>query len=556
MTNLLNLEETAVSQNFSSDSVNNTEQTIQTHQIELTDKFILRSLRQSSYDTETSLSENVDNSIDAEAENIQIIIPSKDDIRLNQHPIQIIDDGNGMTLDGLIKAFNFGSDRDYLSTDIGSYGIGMKGSFAYLGQYVKVVTKTKDSNMVSIAHWDIENNPRHPRYSQIENNDPTFISGTKISIYPKWGDSKDSRMDYFSHTQPAYIIKKFATRYYHALTKEVISPNGESSPKLKISVNHKEIIPHDPMYRDNPNVPNMIKSFDIKVNGEDHEIVVTGYYLGNIEPNGSDGNSFSFENQGVWVVYPCVKYLTQGGTWLGCRQPQHGMNETRIEFFIDKKLTDYIGVPMNKHYIPDLQKFCEENSLSVHSEKQKLINAIQDIGAWGNNLANKKRLDKKKNNTQDQNEQANKLTKDLNRKLKDSGLTKASDGVEKLPENIVVNENKGDGPSKNRPPGLIYNKELFKIEFYQDNPNANFWKQEREGKKTIMSFNTNHPMYNKYINADNSEKIIELFCAMALAEQETYKLSDLKLQEWEEYWYNVSRLLNRFSREEDRKESL
>ena len=555
MTNLTDLGNDVDTHSYPQDSINNDVEQIQTHQIELTDKFILRSLRQSSYDTETSLSENVDNSADADSLNILIGLPNKEELRSGKKPITIIDDGNGMTLEVLIKAFNFGSERSYNSTDIGTYGIGMKGSFAYLGQYVEVITKTKDSNLVSIARWDIENNPRFPKYSQSENIDPTFIKGTKIYIYPKWGDSKDSRMDYFSHTQAAYIIKRFASRYFNLMIKDKIKPNGESLPKLKIFVNEKEIIPHDPMYRNDLKVKNMTETVNIKVNGEEYSLDINGYYLGYVEPSGFDGNSFSFENQGVWAL-TSDKYLSLGGTWMGCRQSQHGMNETRIEFDIPKELTDYMGVSMNKNSVIDLQLSCEENSLSVHSEKQKIIDAIKKIAAWGWNLAESKRAEKKKNNTEDQNKQAEKLTKDLNKKLKNSGLLKPSDGVEKLPEMSNNTPSNPTGLTKNRPSGLNYDKELFRIDFYQDNKNGSFWNLTREGKKTIMSFNTNHSLYEKYITTDNNDKIIELFCAMALAEQETYKLNDLKLQEWEEYWYDVSKLVNRFSREEDRQSTL
>ena len=525
--------------------------------IQFNPKYITNSLRQSNYDTESALSELVDNSIDAESNVINISIPSKNDLQSGKKAILIYDDGIGMNLEQLKESFSFGSNRQYSVDDIGNYGIGMKAAMAYLSQYVLLETKHENSNIVNIAIWDIDNDPLNIRFFQEENDDETFISGTRIQMYCKWGESKHSRLEHFSHTQPAYVIKKFAARYFNALNKMKTSPEGNSLPKLDININGLSIIPFDPLYRNDKNVKNNNQDVRINVNDIEHYIKIDGYYLGYTEPNGFDkkiptkinprGSGFSLDDQGVYLLLN-NKYIQIGGNWLGCRQAQHYLNTTRVEVEIPKELIEYFGISMNKNSIINLKLNSEETSLTNHSEKQIIIDAITSIGKWGEKLVSQQREQQKVNISEDNNKIAEELTKQLNKKVKEIGLKKPSKGLEKLPSSSKeTTEPKGG--TKDRPDGLKYNDDIFKIDFFEGNKNDNFWRLDREGRKTVISFNSSHVFYDKYINNENSGIMLEFLCAMAQSELNSY-LRGHEYDEWEKFWHEVSGWISTFSKEQ------
>lgn len=71
----------------------------------------------------SALADLVDNSIDAEARCIRIRFVQRGNTMLG---IQIIDNGRGLTAEGIKRAMTFGARRDYNSEDLGHFGLGLK----------------------------------------------------------------------------------------------------------------------------------------------------------------------------------------------------------------------------------------------------------------------------------------------------------------------------------------------------------------------------------------------------------------------------------------------
>ncbi|WP_139025146.1 ATP-binding protein [Paenarthrobacter nitroguajacolicus] len=71
----------------------------------------------------TALADLVDNSIDATASHIRIRFVQRGTTILG---IQIIDNGRGLTADGIKQAMTFGARREYGSDDLGHFGLGLK----------------------------------------------------------------------------------------------------------------------------------------------------------------------------------------------------------------------------------------------------------------------------------------------------------------------------------------------------------------------------------------------------------------------------------------------
>ena len=84
---------------------------------------IANALRSIGYKFEQAIADLIDNSIDAEAENvlIRLLIDGN-----SFSSVAIVDDGNGMDADEIREAMRYGSEEDYEDESLGKYGMGLK----------------------------------------------------------------------------------------------------------------------------------------------------------------------------------------------------------------------------------------------------------------------------------------------------------------------------------------------------------------------------------------------------------------------------------------------
>src|SRR3954470_12390663 len=83
---------------------------------------LMSSLRDIGYDLPAAVADLVDNSIDADARNINIDIQPE-----GAHSwIRVADDGIGMSRGRLEEAMRYGSARSYGDADLGAFGLGLK----------------------------------------------------------------------------------------------------------------------------------------------------------------------------------------------------------------------------------------------------------------------------------------------------------------------------------------------------------------------------------------------------------------------------------------------
>lgn len=80
------------------------------------------SLRDIGYDFPSAIADLVDNSVAAGAVRIDVVI----DFAGVDSRVFVVDDGRGMSANGLVEAFRFGSRREYARNELGRYGLGLK----------------------------------------------------------------------------------------------------------------------------------------------------------------------------------------------------------------------------------------------------------------------------------------------------------------------------------------------------------------------------------------------------------------------------------------------
>lgn len=113
---------------------------------------MIDSMRAIGYSFEAALADIVDNSIAAGATRIDI------QFRTNPDPyVAIIDDGEGMTSDGLVEAMRHGGvgpNQVRSERDLGRFGLGMK--TASLSQCRRLTVLTRRDGVMSGARWDLD----------------------------------------------------------------------------------------------------------------------------------------------------------------------------------------------------------------------------------------------------------------------------------------------------------------------------------------------------------------------------------------------------------------
>ena len=106
---------------------------------------LTESLRDIGYDFPTAIADLVDNSIAAGATTVDV------DIVYAGHDsyVTIADDGSGMTANGLVEAFRFGSRRDYESGQLGRYGLGLKTASLSQARRITVASRRRSEKTKS-----------------------------------------------------------------------------------------------------------------------------------------------------------------------------------------------------------------------------------------------------------------------------------------------------------------------------------------------------------------------------------------------------------------------
>ena len=113
---------------------------------------LMSSLRDIGYDLPAAIADLVDNSIDADARNVDIDIQPEG----AQFWIRVADDGIGMSRGRLDEAMRYGSARSYGDADLGAFGLGLKTASLSQCRSLTVATRTTHRGRIEIRRWDLD----------------------------------------------------------------------------------------------------------------------------------------------------------------------------------------------------------------------------------------------------------------------------------------------------------------------------------------------------------------------------------------------------------------
>lgn len=201
---------------------------------------VLNALRNSGYNNYTAIADIVDNSLDAGAKKISIIVEK------NLESIKICDNGCGMDFQTLNEAIKLGSETNKDFDTLGFYGTGLNSASISLGRKLIVKTKSIDSKFY-IGIFDLDEIEKNRKWEAIIyegtpaefNNFKSLINsseGTIIEI-SKLDRISNKNITVFKDT----ILKKFGLFFKYFID------NG-----IQINVNGEIVNSFDPMHRNEP----------------------------------------------------------------------------------------------------------------------------------------------------------------------------------------------------------------------------------------------------------------------------------------------------------------
>jgi len=198
------------------------------------DKSLMAKLGRVGYKTEEAIAELVDNAIDARVDGRR---GSVEVLLLGPREIAVRDDGRGMDIAGLERAWRLGSGSGESADRIGRFGIGLKSATSALGKHVKITTKVAGSgHELVLEHdenrWIIDKNAKWENVGVVRREAEIGRHGTEVCV--------SSLHLYASPEKMARLREWFRVRYGPFIS------NGE----IRLSVDGKECLVKEPEIED------------------------------------------------------------------------------------------------------------------------------------------------------------------------------------------------------------------------------------------------------------------------------------------------------------------
>lgn len=211
----------------------------------------LQSLRDSGHSLPTALGEVIDNSIEANANNISILLEqSEEKGKKRVHRIGICDDGDGMPADILHRYLVLGYSSRYMRKDtIGKYGVGAKLAALNFGRRIDVWSRSQADGQWLHVHFDLDE-----ALSEEQAGRSVMLKAPTPSVLPV-----DLKLEFPKETGTVVLWSNVdrleegrAARDFNELRQELEKELSRIFRNfldggIKISINDAQLIPHDPL---------------------------------------------------------------------------------------------------------------------------------------------------------------------------------------------------------------------------------------------------------------------------------------------------------------------
>ena len=312
---------------------------------------ILGSLRSIGYNLKTALADVIDNSIAAEATKIEIV---NNDLKSGTNELEwiaIVDNGFGMTRDGIADAFTLGGkgvEAVRSESDLGRFGLGLKTASFSQCKRLTVISKTENSEIASLV-FDIDYIDAHgwkvfdcgdPKslLSKIEKRlkDISLFEGEKWTVVLWENLDKIEVNNYKSYYRQVEQVMEHFSLVFHKFEEAV-----------DISINNTRVKFWNPFEG-----ATSTKEIEIPFDSSGNKFWCTGHVLRHKSEfaneslyKGQSKIGTFFHNQGIFV-YRKKRLIYRGG-WLGLFNREHHYILGRVEINLSNSNASDIAWDVN-----------------------------------------------------------------------------------------------------------------------------------------------------------------------------------------------------------------
>ncbi len=486
---------------------------------------LIESLRCLGYDNYYAIADLVDNSLDANAKKIKILVRTR-----NKEPeIIIADDGSGMDANILDQAIRLGSliDKDS-SSDLGKFGMGLCTASLSICKQTIVLTKTQDGELLKAIN-DVDEVKRLNDFISFmgkpDNDDKALfaellgqsVSGTVV-VLRKCDYLQNHNLNLFSNTLGKHLSRIF--RYFIAAERSFF-------------VNDKKLLKSDPLEWDNPATHYSDEPLQIKIQDGDRTIEdIIRIKLAVLPENPAAGERdkvLNIRNQGFYVLRNNREVLDS--VELDLFTKHNSLNRFRGEILFSGGLDKYMGVNFTKRNISMHQSIQDKlkefvagqiKTIRARFEKEQRVETPDDVAEVHRSV--EQEIHKK-----------SKLL--MTPKAPKEQREKSSQPTEKKEK--TDDPNRGREPRERQQPGGVAANCRFETAAMGEA--GVIYDAGQQGRTIVIKWNSDHPFYRRFVLENVQEKrmvaaadflVYSLACAeLMLSDEETVELiNNLRLQ--------------------------
>jgi Histidine kinase-, DNA gyrase B-, and HSP90-like ATPase len=457
---------------------------------------LMSSLRHLGYSNQSAIADLIDNSIDADANDIAVEVAREQ----GDFVISVLDNGVGMDEQTLDEAGKLGSDTERnVASDLGLYGMGLVTASISIGRRLRVLTKT-DSNPLLVSVTDLDEmvtrnefvkhlapatKADHREFEETFRRNELEVpeTGTVVTI------SKSDGMQYKSTGHFVNALRKdLAQTFRHYLA---------AGKALRINGDLAE--PVDPLHLDLDGVKVFSdETYDFKFTDADGVGITEKFRLKIVVlPDfGIDGNKergFDIKNQGFYVLRNSREIAA--AQTLGLFVKHGEFNLFRAELYVPATMDAVLGVNFMKRDV---------------KPSQALTDKLREVAAGQLKTIRKQRKNKVvKEDRPDQHDEAARLIT-----AKSHLLVKPKAEIEKRSRRTIRDGDRRDGKE---PDGERTRIPQRKTQLTQADLNCRFetvslseggpiFEAHQEGRTIIIQWNVDHPFYQRFVVEGNGDQ--------------------------------------------------
>jgi len=444
----------------------------------------MESLRHTGYDNYYAIADIIDNSLDANAENIWIEIHQKD----GDFEITVVDDGRGMGEDTLTEALKLGSDTDKnIESDLGRFGMGLCTAALSMSRRTLVLTKQKEGELlkgINDLDWVIETKKFR---SYVGKGDPedkklfeeltnASVQGTVV-IFSKSDKIQNPNVTNFSN-----LLKKEIGRIFRKFIEA-----GRS-----FYINGKLVAAVDPlMLAESGTYLYSDEEYPVKFETPrgfvEDTIRVRIVLLPDFGSAGNEDRGINSHNQGFYVMRNERELFSGQTLGVFTRDPHY--NRIRCELCFTGNLDDLMGVHFTKRSLSVSQNLTDKLREITRSQLTHL-----------SNLADEQRPKTEKEVSHSDSERLISKKSKLLMKPSPEESTKTKSEKEKGKKQ----EGESKDPTKEEPHDRL--RRVCRFEESKMDKVGPLFYPYLEGSKVVIKWNVDHPFYEKIIVSNKENK--------------------------------------------------